>query len=282
MEIKCYGWIPILSSYLLTDNFHTKPSDIFPKSISDTDASQTIDGSLTFDDNQCITSITLDIPEIASVQVSCDMASSGLVFFQFNEVSFSPIPLENTIFNENALPTCIFDIIRDIYHDHVHHGKDSDCKLSPVIAKDEDEAVKKLLNQYQNKIIEYHKDFKLIKNCFYLSPARIFKLKSKKQLYFLTTGSGEFIYAQSFINLHEDIINRIGFNVDTVNKSFELANKSVTTLKDKLSWRIMYIISITAMVIALFALISAIEPTYKIYKKIFPPKEAQQLPIKNN
>ena len=55
----------------------------------------------------------------------------------------------------------VYIVIRDVYHSHTHHDKYDDLLLHPVLADNKKDAIEKLLNQYERKIITYHKAIKI-------------------------------------------------------------------------------------------------------------------------
>ena len=55
----------------------------------------------------------------------------------------------------------VYIVIRDVYHSHTHHDKYDDLLLHPVLADNKKDAIEKLLNQYERKIITYHKAIKV-------------------------------------------------------------------------------------------------------------------------
>ncbi len=262
-----YGWIPILSYELLAENCSSEMERSFKKRISDTDLSQRVDVSLVFDHNNFLSAVQIDIPEVGTVEVSCKIERTGLVNFSFTGIKFSENDIDNIIFNNTALPVLILDIIRDVYHDHVHHDRHDDCKLKPVLSDNADEAVIKILSQYQNKIFHYHKDSHSIKDYPFLPHSKYFKMR--RRICFLETARGEFTYAKVFIELHKSYLKS---KCPSVNKNikyfFDQAYNSVSILKEKLTWQIMYVISFLAVVITAMSLVSSIEPGFTLYHKI--------------
>ena len=148
-----YGWIPILSHTLNSEDRNIKDNN-FLKVFSDTDPSQEVAIELKeFDESGFISEFEGAIPEKCFIDVSCEIKETGLVSFSFS--SDPPIEGNREI---NHLAASIFDIIRDVYHEHVHHEKITDILLKPVESKEEREAVKKILRQYSTKIFTYHED----------------------------------------------------------------------------------------------------------------------------
>lgn len=267
MQTIWYGWIPILSHELVAENRSAETEANYKKKTSDTDTSQEVNVSLNFADNHFLSSVQIDIPEIGTVNAKCKIRETGLINFEFSEIKFSKNEIVNNIFNNTSLPVLIFDIIRDVYHDHVHHEHHDDCKLKPVSSSSDNDAVTKILSQYQNKIFYYHKDSHSIKNYYYIPCSRYFKMK--RRVYFLETARGEFTYAKAFIELHKSHLkSEKKYESETLKYFFDQAYNSVSILKEKLTWQIMYFISILAIIITALSLISSIEPGYNLCAKI--------------
>ena len=73
---------------------------------------------------------------------------------------------QNDIFVNFTLPSVVLDIIKNIYHSHVHHNKLADCEIRPVKANSYDEAILEIVNQYRKKINMYHNTISNLKNRF--------------------------------------------------------------------------------------------------------------------
>ncbi|MCX7946860.1 MAG: hypothetical protein N2557_07860 [Hydrogenophilus sp.] len=92
---------------------------------------------------------------------------------------------------ENLI-SATYRFIRDLYHDHIHHSGDQ--PLWVIRARDEGEAVEKILMQYRQKVKEYHKQAK-----------DLIKTKNFNQaIDTLFSAMGEMQYASSFITLFFD------------------------------------------------------------------------------
>lgn len=153
----------------------------------------------------------------------------------------------------------IYILIRDIYHSHTHHGMYDDLLLKPVIADNKKEAIEKILNQYEKKIIEYH---------------RVIKEDIEKQKDFpeaikqITKFNGEMTYALAFTKLtklhnqEHEIYNSIFSNsIQSINV---LAKETELIYNNSLSR------SLNGLTIAILVLTFpiAIDAIYKISEKI--------------
>ena len=121
--------------------------------------------------------------ELESV-VSCEIKNNGIL--EMNIKHQEKIKLERDVIRR------VYIIIRDIYHHHTFHEDGTihgDILLKPVVAENEEEAIKKINEGFQFKIINYLKIIKAIKT--------IMKLESSSKL--ITTAKGEMVYALSFI-----------------------------------------------------------------------------------
>lgn len=164
-------------------------------------------------------------------------------------------------------PIFVFDIIRDVYHEHVHHARNDDCKLKPVSAKNEKEALYKILLQYQAKIFYYHSDLQPVKNILSIPHTKYFE--QRKRIALLETALGELIYAKSFIALHKAELETSEFKTHIIEDSFDRAYESISILREKLTWQTMYVISMASIIIAILAAIASIVPIFNFIKKIF-------------
>jgi len=109
--------------------------------------------------------------------------------------------------------------IRDVYHSHTHHTKYDDMLLKPVLAANKDGAVERLLTQYDEKIIHYHKVIK----------PDIETYKDFDQAIKLTNkAKGEMIYAILFTRLFREYINDFELYLSVFSNSFQ----SITTLAE--------------------------------------------------
>ncbi|MBU0566564.1 hypothetical protein KJ693_06810 [bacterium] len=83
---------------------------------------------------------------------------------------------------------------------------------------------------------------------------------------------GEFIYAQSFIDLHKNSID----NSKDITKTFQQASDSINILKEKFSWTLMFVIAalvgtltaITALPIILPIIWNILKWSWKILSQL--------------
>jgi len=121
--------------------------------------------------------------------------------------------------DHKAVARRVYISIRDVYHSHTHHTKYDDMLLKPVLAANKDGAVERLLTQYDEKIIHYHKVIK----------PDIETYKDFDQAIKLTNkAKGEMIYAISFTRLFREYINDFELYLSVFSNSFQ----SITTLAE--------------------------------------------------
>ncbi len=246
MAKKYYCWIPILTHTLnpasrdhIEDNFRIK--------ISDTDTNQEVVVSdLKWTSNVgYLSSFSIGIPEECFIKVDCNIQRTGLVSFTFD----TDITIPNSYMEDN-IAVNIFNLVRDIYHDHVHHDKADDATLSPVEANDDKEAIEKILAQYSEKITNHHK---AVRSTFKFHLwRRIISLRRRMIAY--ESALGEFIYAQSLIDLHQSVID----NHDNIKESFKKAYDSISILKEKSSWTLMWTITVGIVILTIISLAPAV------------------------
>lgn len=122
----------------------------------------------------------------------CDIDRKGLVTLKVE------YPAERYAWKEHEMIEQFYIITRDLYHCHTHHKAHEDLLLKPVIAKSKKDAIEKILNQYDEKIIKYHKRIRLS------IPHEKFDFATK----LIVAAKGEMTYASHFVNLFkEDIEN---------------------------------------------------------------------------
>ena len=115
----------------------------------------------------------------------------------------------------------IYILIRDVYHSHTHHGKYDDLHLLPVLSDDKKYAIKKLLNQYDKKIIIYHKTIKIdVKNHTGFNAA----------IKLITSAKGEMNYALHFLTLMKADVD----DFESYKSSFLINIRSISILADEL------------------------------------------------
>lgn len=112
----------------------------------------------------------------------------------------------------------IHRFIRDVYHKHIHHS--GDLPLYPVLSNDKKSAIEEILNQYRQKVRDYHQESKDFINSGRLDDA----------LYSIFSGRGEMQFAKSFANLFFT-----GERRESYIKTFENSDKSLAVLMDKIN-----------------------------------------------
>lgn len=115
----------------------------------------------------------------------------------------------------------IYIVIRDVYHSHTHHEPYDDLKLYPVLAENKKDAIEKLLNQYELKIITYHKAIKIDIKTYNDFPEAI-KL--------ITSAKGEMKYASRFVALVKEHIDDLDSYISVFSNGFE----SISVLSDEI------------------------------------------------
>ena len=285
-----YGWIPILTHRLRPED--QKQLDNIPLQISDKwkFIKKTYLRSYEpfFKKDGFLEKISLNFNEFTGIKkviVSCNIKDTGLIKFKIEEIE-NCNTCDNDIFVNFTLPSVVLDIIKNIYHSHVHHNKLADCEIRPVKANSYDEAILEIVNQYRKKINMYHNTISNLKNRFSFkdiiedmkSPKnndcmtrfnafiktiklipfslwwfvkRFFTSKSKCTHSLTQAALGDFQYGISFVNLHEKDINKKNEKLaDSIRKSFLGANQSLLLLREGSTFRIMYIIAFIAVVFA--------------------------------
>ena len=118
----------------------------------------------------------------------------------------------------------IYILIRDVYHSHTHHEKNGDSHLLLVLSDNKEDAIKKLLNQYDEKIISYHKTIKIdVKDHNGFSEA----------IKLITSAKGEMNYALHFITLMKDDVDDFE-SYESYESSFLINVQSISILADEL------------------------------------------------
>ena len=248
-----YCWVPLLRDQLtfteIDDSEREKYQEhIFPRVTSDTDETQEVDGELYWKDNtNQLIGLKIYIPEDGEVEVSCNVSVTGLTSFEFTKVEFLDDLNDESqeIVMYDMLPVCVFDVIRDAYHQHIHHDRGDECQLYPVVSEDDVSGSFQVYKEYRDKITYYHKQIQ-----FFEESPKKFKAITlmQKQVKWLDTARGEYVFADSFIRLHcNHLCDKI--NVENALSSFENASKSIYILREKYSWRGTYRVTIIALII---------------------------------
>ncbi len=94
----------------------------------------------------------------------------------------------------------IYVCVRDIYHKHTHHDDSHDLQLDIVESSDIEGAIKEIINQYENKLNKHILQMKDIYEIYKYTDASLSDVDWYDKFIFVT---GEMIYAQRFIELHE-------------------------------------------------------------------------------
>lgn len=155
-----------------------------------------------------------DSKERIKAHAKCKMHDDGLVEI---ELDHKTVPIGKRVQSEVAKR--VYISIRDIYHPHTHHTMYEDILLKPVFAANKEEAVERLLAQFDKKIIYYHKVIKPDIET-YRDFDRAIEITNKAK--------GEITYAISFIRLFREYINDFESYLSVFSNSFQ----SITTLAE--------------------------------------------------
>lgn len=177
-----YGWIPILSGKLFmldTDTIWEKGE----KLSSDINDAHGVKVELRdVEDNK----LKISIKGQYTINTICALESGGLCGIS---VIDSNIPDDEMQARESAAVAMIYRFVRDIYHEHIYHKNDQPLHL--VYTSDRDFAIENIIDQYRNKIIDYHQECKnLSKNYRYDELVTVG-----------TAGLGEIRYGIAFANI---------------------------------------------------------------------------------
>ncbi|NMG83789.1 MAG: hypothetical protein GIS02_06265 [Methanosarcinales archaeon] len=130
---------------------------------------------------------TLSDKNIAA-EASCNIEDNGLVTLKLE------YPEEKVAWKEHEIIKQVYIIIREVYHHHTHHEPQEEILLQPVSAKDKTDAIIKIINQYQEKIISYHTLIRTDIKCEGgFDDARNLVAKAKEEM----------AYASAFVNTFE-------------------------------------------------------------------------------
>lgn len=115
----------------------------------------------------------------------------------------------------------IYQFFRDLYHKHIPHS--GDIPLPPVEANNENDAIERILDQYRQKVRDYHSEAKDFIDLGRLDEANDI----------ISSGRGEMQYAKSFVNLffvgkHKELLTRV----------FENSDRSFEVLLQRVAWRL--------------------------------------------
>ncbi|CAD6491242.1 MAG: hypothetical protein CHKLHMKO_00096 [Candidatus Argoarchaeum ethanivorans] len=155
-----------------------------------------------------------DSKGVIKAHAKCTIHDDGLVEI---ELDHKTVPIKEKI--QPKVAKRVYISIRDVYHSHTHHTKYEDILLKPVLAANKDKAVERLLYQYDEKIIHYHKVIKPdIESHKDFDEARNLIGRAK----------GEMTYAVSFTRLFKRYINDFELYISVFSNSFQ----SITTLAE--------------------------------------------------
>gem|GEM_PF-4903875 len=144
------------------------------------------------------------------LQVDCKLENNGLC-------KITPIAGDPSYENVSV----IYQFIRDLYHKHIHHS--GDIPLRPIEANNENDAKEGFLDQYRQKVMDYHSEAKDF----------IDSRRFDDAIDIISSGRGEMQYAKSFVNLFF-----VGEPGELLNRVFENADKSLEVLWWRVIWRL--------------------------------------------
>ena len=276
-----YGWIPILTKNLLFDYFikelekekrlvegenqkkldeilsktngryyihetHEDVKDNKFKAIISVDDANAIDHILIFRDNNIRNDNTASY-------ASCDIDNNGLVVLKLE------YPEEECAWKEHEIIKQVYIIIRDVYHHHTHHELQEEILLLPEHAKDKTDAIKKIINQYQEKIITYHTVIRR-----YINDEREFD--TPRDL--VVKAKGEMIYASAFVKLFRGDIEEHQSYSSVFSNAFESINVLASDIESAYTDRLTRIIIGLTIGILVFTAPIAIDATFNSLKDI--------------
>ena len=185
---------------------------------------------------------------------NCSIYDNGLVKIDLNS--------DTAQISDKIQPIAkrIYILIRDVYHSHTHHEKNGDSHLPLVLSDYKKDAIEKLLNQYDEKIINYHKYIKIdVKNHNDFSYA----------IKLITAAKGEMNYALHFVTLMKDYVD----DFKSYKSSFLINVQSISILADELELKYNNCVSNFLNNLTLIIIFSAIPVTvlsiYNIYEDIY-------------
>lgn len=149
--------------------------------------------------------------------------TSNIEFIKNGLTNFS-IDLKSDRYDEEDVGSVFFRIIRDIYHGHTHH-KHQDLLLKPIKAKNENEAIDKLINLYLYKIVQYHKEIKIRVDTAFIKYFSIVTFKDSEDV--IAQAMGEMTYAESLVNLLKEKDARYLNRFETAKKSLEILHTRI-------------------------------------------------------
>jgi len=153
---------------------------------------------------------------------------------------------------ENLIREVYFSV-KGIYHSHTHHSS-SIHLLDIVKSEDQSDAIKKIIGYFEGKIISYHHEIRL--GLFERGFKYISEESIERNFKTFTIAEGEMIYAQRFIELHDQEIQEAGLQPNDIKNEFKHAIKSIRMLEQNAikiieSWRNKQIRTLTVIGAAL-------------------------------
>lgn len=133
----------------------------------------------------------------------------------------------------------IYVCVRDVYHKHTHHDDSHDLHLNVIEASDTKDAIEKIIKQFENKANEHI----LRMNDIYKNYKNKEKSLSEAGWYDrFILATGEMIYAQRFIELHEDklpaskeyLISQFKHGETTLNAHKEVINEEIESQRKEI------------------------------------------------
>jgi len=129
---------------------------------------------------------------------------------------------------ERVYANSVFGVVRDFYHEHIY-ATSTDFALRPVLAENEQAAVREIFRQYQEKIVDYHGDIKgglsdLESHAGRRSPRGIAALART-----VSWALGEMTYARSFAQLFS-LPRPCLQSIDRASQSFRVLRVRVQSL----------------------------------------------------
>lgn len=177
-----YGWIPILSGklFMLDANTIWDKGEKLSSDINDVHGVKVELRDV--EDNK----LKISIKGQYTINTICTLEDGGLCRIS---IVGSDIHDDETQARESAAVAMIYRFVRDIYHEHIYHKNDQPLHL--IYTSDRDFAIENIIDQYRNKIIDYHQECKnLSKNHRYDELVTVG-----------TAGLGEIRYGIAFANI---------------------------------------------------------------------------------
>ncbi len=187
-----------------------------------------------------------------AAKASCNIENNGLVKLKVESTELKD-------WEEHEIIKQVYIIIRDVYHHHTHHDPQAEILLRPVTAKDKNDAIEQIVNQFQEKIITYHTLIrKDIKNENDFDDASNLVVKAK----------GEMVYASTFIDLFKGDLNELQSYFSVFSNAFKSIDVLASDIESVYTLRLTRIITgLTIGILVLTAPI-AIDATFKSLKDI--------------